>query len=314
MKKLLILFLSLIILSVSGCQSGHLFIKSQDPYLEKVSDNPENYPYYLYIPQDGLKQDGNLKPLLVFLHGSGERSNELNPRVLSHGPLKPIYTVDMDTDNLNPNMVAELNVHVRDSYVLVPVVQVSQYWDVNKLDALIESITEKYNVDQNRIYLTGLSMGGYGVWDYVSTYTEKIAAMVPICGGYASSSPLSPELSSKPIWAFHSFSDLLVKRWETQDRIFNFLMGTNITEPFYDKNQFLTDTSYPHKDNISSNYASDIYTLSWKDGSVLGWSQGSSKPKGSLNYTIYPSRFHDSWTTTYYNENMWEWLYSKHLK
>ncbi|MBI9096859.1 MAG: hypothetical protein JEY91_00205 [Spirochaetaceae bacterium] len=315
MEKLtILLLLAILILSTIGCQSGgYRLSKSLKPQLLASYKAQSTYPYYLYIPERAMIQEENSYPLLIFLHGSGERRDELDPIALMHGPLKPFFYGDMDSKDIDPQTLEELNDHVKQSFVLVPQVPLNEYWDVNKLNSLIRSIMEEYQVDRDRIYLTGLSMGGYGVWDYGSKYTNNIAALVPICGGYESDTPLSSELSIKPIWAFHSFNDPAVSRTETQDRIMNFLMGTNIVEPFNPANRFLTETAYPHTDGNSTKSAKGSFTLSWNNGTVLGWSKGSAMPQGTINYTVYSSNSHDSWTRTYDNKTMWKWLYSQRL-
>lgn len=67
--------------------------------------------------------------------------------------------------------------------VISPQVPDGAWWDSEILDALIDHILETYPIDSNRIYVTGLSMGGYGTWDVITKYPERFAAAIPICGG-----------------------------------------------------------------------------------------------------------------------------------
>ncbi|MBN1818803.1 MAG: prolyl oligopeptidase family serine peptidase, partial [Sedimentisphaerales bacterium] len=121
--------------------------------------------YLLHLPAEYDKKAQ--WPLMIFLHGAGERGSDLN-KVKVHGPPKLI-----EQGKELPFIVVS------------PQCPTGQWW-TNKVEtimALIDEIVEKYNVDQSRIYLTGLSMGGFGTWAIASAYPERFAAIVPICGG-----------------------------------------------------------------------------------------------------------------------------------
>lgn len=119
----------------------------------------KNYGYVLQSPDN--KKDK--KPLIVFLHGSGERGT--NPdRVKVHGPLK--YTKN----------------HTLDAYILAPQCPENENWDEAVLYQLIQKIQKENNIDSQRIYLTGLSLGGWGTWTLAFAHPEMFAAVVPVCG------------------------------------------------------------------------------------------------------------------------------------
>ncbi|RLD79019.1 MAG: phospholipase, partial [Bacteroidetes bacterium] len=73
----------------------------------------------------------------------------------------------------------------------------------------IDSLVKKYSIDENRIYITGLSMGGFGTWDAIARYPDKFAAAVPICGGGDENT--AKLIVDIPIWAFHGADDRVVK-------------------------------------------------------------------------------------------------------
>ena len=76
------------------------------------------------------------------------------------------------------------------------------------LDALLNEITENYNIDENRIYVTGLSMGGFGTWALAEKYPHRFAAIAPVCGG---GDPAAvPTFSHLPVWVFHGAKDNVV--------------------------------------------------------------------------------------------------------
>jgi predicted peptidase len=152
--------------------------------------------YLLYLPIDYQNSDQRC-PLVLFLHGIGERGADLEllklhgiPKVIAQGTDFPFIVVS-------------------------PQCSEDTIWtnELDALHALLEAIIEKYNVDHSRIYLTGLSMGGFGTWHLAATYPSLFAAIVPICGG---TTPFVgfPEriqvLKNVPVWAFHGAEDEVV--------------------------------------------------------------------------------------------------------
>jgi len=128
-------------------------------------------------------------PLVLFLHGLGECGEDLE-LVKRHGP---------------PKLVAEGK--------KLPCIVVSPQcpqpgWSPMVLHALVDELTEKLRVDESRLYLTGLSMGGFGVWTTAVERPERFAALVPICGG---GDPIAVRrLKDVPVWLFHGRLDPLV--------------------------------------------------------------------------------------------------------
>src|SRR5436190_6010547 len=120
--------------------------------------------YLLFLPQ-GYAESEKRWPLIFFLHGAGERGTDVS-KVAIHGP---------------PKRVRE---HPEFPFIVVsPQCPEGEVWSPDILLGLLEEVTKKHKVDVSRIYLTGLSMGGYGTWDLGLSHPEKFAAIVPICGG-----------------------------------------------------------------------------------------------------------------------------------
>ncbi|OUL63145.1 prolyl oligopeptidase family serine peptidase [Flavobacterium sp. AJR] len=115
--------------------------------------------YALHIPAD-IKEK---KPLLIFLHGSGEKGTDIE-KVKIHGPFK--YLKD----------------HKLDAYVLAPQCPEGEEWDAEVLYRLILKIQKENNIDSDRIYVTGLSLGGWGTWNLAFARPDMFAAIVPISG------------------------------------------------------------------------------------------------------------------------------------
>ncbi|MFV8325022.1 prolyl oligopeptidase family serine peptidase [Flavobacterium sp. ZS1P14] len=144
--------------------------------------------YALHIPADTKEK----KPLLIFLHGSGEKGTDIE-KVKVHGPFKYI------------------NTHELDAYILAPQCPENEYWDEEVLHRLILKIQKENNIDANRIYLTGLSMGGWGAWNLAFAHPETFAALVPIAG-FVDRVPMIEDCKIKniPTRIFHGLLDDVV--------------------------------------------------------------------------------------------------------
>ena len=144
--------------------------------------------YLIALPEDYDKQDKC--PLMIFLHGRGEWGNDLN-RVKIHGPPKNIRK-----KNTTPFVIVS------------PQSPHGEWWNVEKLSKLLDHILATTKADPQRIYLTGLSMGGFGTWAWAAKEPQRFAAAIPICGG---GDPKTAEkLAALPIWAFHGGRDNVV--------------------------------------------------------------------------------------------------------
>ncbi len=91
-------------------------------------------------------------------------------------------------------------------------------WKAEPLIQLVEHVTNNLHIDGTRVYVTGLSMGGYGTWRLVAAYPERFAAALPICGG---GEPLewAASLRRVPIWAFHGARDAVVPVSESEKMV-----------------------------------------------------------------------------------------------
>jgi len=151
-----------------------------------------NTMQYLLKPPAQIDQS-NPQPLLIFLHGAGERGGDLSI-VNVHGPLME--------ENLP---------FVSDVYVLTPQCPKGIYWDTELLYLLIKKIIASHDIDESRVYLTGLSMGGWGTWRLSIEHPELFAAIAPVCP------PVDEfmfanikKIKDIPVWAFHGKKDSVV--------------------------------------------------------------------------------------------------------
>ncbi|GAA4434314.1 hypothetical protein GCM10023188_25120 [Pontibacter saemangeumensis] len=155
-----------------------------------------SYKYHIYYPKAYQAQPQKEWPLLLFLHGAGERGDDLET-VKRQG--LPKYLQGKDDF---PFVVA------------YPQCPHQSYWQVPLLNEWLGEVLQKVRADRNRIYLTGISMGGYGTWNWAAANPELFAAILPICGGGEHTQAL--HLAHMPIWAFHGEQDDIVPVEETQ--------------------------------------------------------------------------------------------------
>jgi predicted peptidase len=144
--------------------------------------------YVLYLPANYKPRGGERFPLLLFLHGYGERGADLE-KMKVHGPFKEIAK-----GRQFPFIIVAPQ---------MPESQTS--WDVDTLTGLLDEIELKYRVDKSREYVTGISMGGYGTWALASATPNRFAAVVAICGG--GNFLTAAQLQNLPIWAIHGDQD-----------------------------------------------------------------------------------------------------------
>lgn len=155
--------------------------------------------YLLYLPESYGKSRPVEWPLILFLHGRGERGNDLE--LLKKHPLPKMldWQSDFPFVVLSPQLSLAL-----------------ELWTemIEPLSALLDQIQATYSIDDQRIYLTGLSMGGAGTWAFALNYPERFAALAPIASFYREDSFEVPDnicdLKDVPIWAFHGDSDEIV--------------------------------------------------------------------------------------------------------
>ncbi|MEM6335385.1 MAG: PHB depolymerase family esterase, partial [Bacteroidota bacterium] len=137
-----------------------------------------------------------------------------------------------------------------------PQVPQGQIWSAETLSALLDHLEASYRVDPERIYLTGLSMGGNGSWMLGMHEPDRFAAIVPICGWGDARRVCA--LKDTPVWTFHGDADQVV-------------------------------------------------TIDYTDRLVTNLQ----RCEGNIQYTVYEGVGHDSWTPTYADEAMWDWMLSQ---
>jgi predicted peptidase len=148
------------------------------------------YQYLLFIPPSLGRSKSERWPLMIFLHGSGERADDIT-KVKVHGPPK----------------IAERDPEF--PFILIsPQLPAGQDWDLAKLDALLDHVLAALPADPKRVYLTGLSRGAHASWHWAATEPGRFAAVAPVAG--RGDPRQACALKDKPVWAFHGDRDATV--------------------------------------------------------------------------------------------------------
>ncbi|MEI7834319.1 MAG: prolyl oligopeptidase family serine peptidase, partial [bacterium] len=155
---------------------------------------------YVSLLPEGYDKDNTTRyPLILFLHGAGERGVDLSGAILNgpHAYLK---------ENRELPFICI-------SALCPP----NTWWYSKEVNDLLDEIMAKYRVDPDRVYLTGLSMGGFGSWDTACAYPNRFAAVVPICGGGNPAD--APAMRDIPTWVFHGAKDTTVPITRSQEMV-----------------------------------------------------------------------------------------------
>lgn len=237
-----IFLIILFIIGLIACSSETVIKNSETKQISKTFigkyEKPVKLNYLIYLPKDYEQKEKH--PLMLFLHGAGERGDNLD-LVKVHGPAK---LVEQGKDF---------------PFIIVsPQCPVNKRWEPADLIALLDFIISNYKVDENRIYVTGLSMGGNGTWKLAAEIPDRLAAIIPICGW---GDPFAAMMMGKlPVWVFHGAKDVVVPISSSEEMV-----------------------------------------------------ETIKRAGGNVKFTVYPEANHDSWTETYNNPEIYEWLLSQSL-
>lgn len=236
------------------------------------------HEYLLALPTGYDAAAAKQWPVLVFLHGSGERGSD--PwLVAKHGPPKllrgdgpapaPVPGAKAapaalpEPAEARTRREAAAKALAENFIVVSPQCPANGSWDDDAIGALLDEVAAKHRTDPRRMYLTGLSLGGYGTWSYAMKNPGRFAAIVPICGGgstvdvrRSSRGEKQAAFKSLGVWVFHGAKDPTVPLEESQQMV-DALKKAGVTD---------------------------------------------------VQFTIYPEAKHDSWTETYANPELYAWL------
>ncbi len=232
------------IIAISLCVLGHPMAGEQSPEEFKGHVSIDvGYRYLLSLP-DGYEPAAARKwPLIVFLHGAGERGTDLE-LVKKHGPPKLIAA-----GRKFEAIVASLQCPA------------GQIWNTHGIKALTDHLVSTLKVDADRVYLTGLSMGGFATWELALDHPETFAAIVPICGGAGVRFIMADRIRKLPVWIFHGAKDPVV-------------------EPAYSKKMFdvLTRIGGNVKLTMYPDAQHDSWTAAYADPELWKWLLAQKRP------------------------------------
>jgi predicted peptidase len=251
MREIFLAVLPLMTLSASAADHRHRF----EARMHKDAAG-KSLPYRLLYPKE--IKPGEKFPLVLFFHGAGECGTD-NEKQLVHG------MNDFASDEV---------MEMYPAFVVAPqcpdgVMWVDTPWSADSHTMkekpteplrqsleLVEALTKVLPIDTKRLYITGLSMGGFGVWDAIQRHPDRFAAAVVVCGG--GDPAYAAKIKHVPVWAFHGDSDPAVKPKRSREMI-----------------------------------------------------EALKKAGGNPHYTEYETTGHDSWTKTYADPRMYEWLFGQ---
>jgi predicted peptidase len=203
MRRIIFAFLPILIFSsLVKAQQMSLFDKLI------FTNKNDSLPYRLLKPVNPESKE--LFPLVIFLHGAGERGSD------NEAQIKHIDDLFLDTRNRGRYPC----------FLLAPQCPKREVWgsyqgegenltlaeapsrSMKSLLLLVDQIMKEFPIDATRVYITGVSMGGYGVWDLLARYPDRFAAAVPVCGG--GDVRIAEKIKDVPIWVFHGARDKVV--------------------------------------------------------------------------------------------------------
>jgi len=242
-RKILGLVTGLLILTSAKSQEKIDLSKTLEARTFKKGEASLNYR----LLRPASLAEGKTYPLVIFLHGAGERGDD-NKAQLRHG-VRNFASKDFQAKH--------------PCFLIAPQCPRNQFWGFRKggdpselVLSLIEELCRELPIDRSRIYLTGLSMGGFGTWDLLTRKPELFAAGLPICGG--GDPKKADRLANVPIWAFHGADDKVVPPARSREMI-----------------------------------------------------EAIKKAGGKPRYEEYKGVGHDSWTQTYANPAVLDWLFAQ---
>ena len=194
--SLLLSTLAVATLCATVASAGDEHPAQQEKSFEKEVTIKVKLNYLLYLPKR-YAEESRQWPVILFLHGAGESGDDL-AKVKRAGPPKLVANQDLP-------------------FIIISPQSPRMGWNVDALNGLLDEVIANHRVDKDRVYLTGLSMGGYGTWALAAAHPEKFAAIAPICGG--GDPKTAAKLKNLPTWVFHGAKDPTVPLSRSEDMV-----------------------------------------------------------------------------------------------
>jgi predicted peptidase len=243
-----------------------------------IGTTPSPYGYVELVPRSRGPH-----PLVIVLHGRGETGDGTDPAEIIDW-LPPVRDV---VDRLPSPLVDE------GAVIVAP--QAPTNWDAASLDALLDHVLASHDIDHDRVYVTGLSMGGAGTAVYAAAHPERLAAALPICGAWGATVDATARLGALPVRAFHGYLDDNVPRRVTAEWVaaISVHRGGDGVDPL---------ASYPVGTDATAVF----------DGRRFVWRAGTSaSPDETLTLTELGHAGHQVWGRVYADPATWRWLFAQ---
>lgn len=227
------------------------------------------------------------RPLVIVLHGAGSCGDGRDPASLVHR-LPPLRDAALATLGLGHSRVLD-----EGAILLAP--QSPGPWSPDALDRFVDYALRTYAIDPDRVYLTGLSMGGAGTWHYAAAHPERLAAAMPICPASIPAPDDAAQLEALPIRAYHAWDDTVVPTWHSSRWIAAIAArrGSDGSDPL---------RTYP--------LGTDA-TVVLREGELV-WIAGTEvRADERLSLTELANGGHGIWMTVYDDAEPWEWLFAQ---
>jgi predicted peptidase len=243
-------------------------------------------PGRLYVPPEAATSD---RPFIVFLHGGGEAGTNNTAQI---------------NGNID-NLLAEAK--RRGAYLYAP--QSPSNWSSATLSTnimtMIGQAEATRNVDDDRLYVTGLSNGGGGTWNMLSRYPDTFAAAIPICGVTPASDFVASRLLDEPVWAFHARNDTVVSVNVSRGVVNNILSVANEPRPTYPAAGTTSDFFISNPDLASHRTIEDLFRGAGGVPEYLIPGSGL-----DLMYYELATGGHGIWPAVYNFPPLYDWLFS----
>lgn len=258
------------------------------------------YGYVEALPTAYYDDPSAKCPLILFLHGLGEEGAGTDATALKSAICRNSSPLDL----INRGGALGQRFNTENAICLGP--QSPVWWNSSTIHQFLAYAYATYpKIDRTRVYVTGLSMGGGGTWDYVAAHGEDVAACIPCCG--ASSPGSGSKFTGVATWSFHAWDDPTVTRQNSVD-------WSNEVAKWVGNLGARTDVmaTYPYG-NGTSTVAASIQTAKYTAAGGWTWVSGVDAAVGpSPKFTMYTSGGHGGgWTPTYNNSQVWDWLFAQ---
>ncbi len=219
MKKLVLSgFIAVALATAVSAVSLKEFSLAESQACTYTGTNGATLPYRLFSPQ---VKPGKKYPLVIFLHGAGERGTNNTAQLFWPSPLRLAYDKGADGQWVQKE---------REAFVMFPQCAKNSQWalvpwfalessahtprpsrDLENVHELVQKMMSELPIDKKRLYITGMSMGGYGTWDYIVRWPDEVAAAIVVCGGADDKGiAANPKVSQIPMRIYHGSTDTIV--------------------------------------------------------------------------------------------------------